>query len=238
MRAAAGGDENDSTFAETLYYLASVSARAGCAVLVTHHTKKGEGEGIDQIRGSSAIVGACSNDFVMRGDIDAGTATVEHVKARGGKRIEAISPRLVFEGSQRARVTALESGQIKVPVDVRTAVQAYVRASPGASGADVRSGVPGRNEVVDQAIHQLEANQKIHNAGTATRPKWCPLLPRPDATGITTVAQITWARWYCPPWWREIQSQRFDPERIKAAEKSKSPPSIDYPWEPESRAIA
>jgi hypothetical protein len=239
LRAAAEGDENESTFADTLYYLGSLSARIGCAVLVTHHTKKGEGEGLEQIRGSGAIGGAISHALVLKGDIDAGTSTLEHVKARGGKKIETIRPRLVWTGLESVKVTALDSAAPLVPVNLLDGVQAFVLRAPGCSVRGVREHVKGDDKRISAALEILDSKQVIHNAGTVTRAQWCPVLPRPDIKGaLPTVEQATWARWYCPAWWREIQDyQHYAAGKLKAVRDCKSPPDQSFPWDDQNQVV-
>ena len=53
-----GISENDAAFADSLYTLKELFQRYGAASLIIHHTKKGEGVGVESVRGSSAIAGA------------------------------------------------------------------------------------------------------------------------------------------------------------------------------------
>ncbi len=62
-----GVSENDSEFGEYVARLGMASERVGATVLYLHHTRKGGQGGIEDARGSSAIVGASGSVWMLSG---------------------------------------------------------------------------------------------------------------------------------------------------------------------------
>jgi len=86
-----GTSENSAEeMAELMYGLRQVVQLTGCTVLVVHHARKGQGDHGDNMRGSSAILGACDIALELRKGQEDGEATLKVVSRYNAVDDEAL----------------------------------------------------------------------------------------------------------------------------------------------------
>jgi hypothetical protein len=149
-----GGDAQQ--WSPLLKGLIQLARSCGCAILLAHHARRGDGEARDS------------------GDIPAAADVVIEQKARhsNGRQSFEVRGRWALENFS----VVLKDGVYHLAdlqsLPLAEQIQAFLRAHPGCTTREVREGVTGKNATKDETLRALGDAGRIINMGSEERASW------------------------------------------------------------------
>lgn len=155
-------DENGAAgWTRELKQVVKIARTTRAAIVMLHHASKGTGA----YRGSTAI--GASMDMIVEMSSSTEDRSVRSMSARGRWELEAYEIR--YEREDRAFSLVRSGGLLREDVDpveeLKPRVLEWLTDHPGARPAEVRKGVGGRANLVDQALKALLGDSKVEYLG-------------------------------------------------------------------------
>lgn len=173
-------ESSNSEMGEVVQRIEELRKATGACILLVHHAGHGQERG----RGASAMLAAVNTELLMTKG-PTGNAKLENQKEKDeadGSFLELI-PEIVTLGKDskdkditsvvlHAGASQTEKHHVDKRALLRQEILAFVEKNPGCSSTQIRDGVPGNTNEIQEERGKLAADDLLVNRGTSGRPKW------------------------------------------------------------------
>lgn len=173
-------ESSNSEMGEVVQRIEELRKATGACILLVHHAGHGQERG----RGASAMLAAVNTELLMT-KAATGNAKLENQKEKDeadGRFLELI-PEIITLGKDtrdkditsvvlHAGASQTEKHHVDKRAMLRQDILAFVEKNPGCSSTQIRDGVSGNTNEIQEERGKLAADDLLVNRGTAKRPKW------------------------------------------------------------------